>query len=131
MNFDAEVNNQIFRKDWPVILALNAHLATILPVRLKYSTSDFVAGQVLGADTASPPIYDRYSSVSGSQTAKCILLDTISSDQFLSPTGTALGRGVFGGEVYYAQCTDLSSGAISDLNGSTFTDATNVKIFKF
>ena len=55
-NFDAEVNNSLFRKDWPVILALNAHLATILPVRLSYVAAGYKAGQVLAytSGTASP-----------------------------------------------------------------------------
>lgn len=141
MNFDAYVNNQVFRKDWPVILALNAHLATILPIRLAAGDSQFnsngaIAGQVLAPDNLSPPLFHRYSAVSGTYNANCILLDSLDVSQFTATAAsgnTVAARGVFGGEVYLNNLIDASTTALnsSNLGGKTITDANNVPIYKF
>src|ERR1700733_3107341 len=108
MNFDAEVNNQIFRKDYQQILAINAHLATILGARVAYRAGGYNAGQVLASNGATPPVFSAYSAVSGSQNAAAILLDQIVDDGTVASTGTWLSRGVFGGEVYQTQLTDYN-----------------------
>lgn len=131
MQFDAEVNNQIFRKDWPQILALQPHLATLLPVRLGYNANGYGAGQVLASNGASPPVFNTYSSVSGSNTASCILMDAIDSTEFTSPTGTSMGRGIFGGFVYQQNLIDYNSTVLSNLGGKLITDASNIPILKF
>lgn len=130
LNFDAEVNNQIFRKDWPVILALNAHLATILPVRLDYNANGYSAGQVLCQEPSG--LFEAYSAGSGSgYTAQCILLDSIDSLQFNAPTGNALGRGVFGGEVFLTPLIDYNATVLTNLGGKIIKDASGVQILKF
>lgn len=130
LNFDPAVNNSIFRKDYPVILALNAHLATILPVRLDYNALGYPAGQVLCQEANG--LFEKYSAGSGSAlTAQCILLDTIPLEQFIAPTGTAMGRGVFGGQVYLSPLADYNATVLSNLNGRIIKDASGVQILSF
>lgn len=125
---DATFNGQIFRKDHPMILASNRHLATIYGVRLKNDTNGYLAGQVLAFNTVSSE-YEKYSEASGSYDAKCILFDAI--DAGTASTGTFLARGIFGGEVFYDKLTDIDSGAITDLGARVIQGSDGVDVLKF
>ncbi len=130
MNLDAKVNNEIFRKNHPIILASNRHLATIYPVRLKHDTGGYLAGQVL-VRNASTTYYEKYSASSGSYDAACILFEDVDGGEFAGSTGNALARGVFGGEVFKAKLIDYDSGVATDLSGRVITGADGVDVFKF
>jgi hypothetical protein len=110
---------------------MNAHLAIILPVRLAYNVNGYGAGQVLAPNASTPPLFSAYSSVSGSQNANCILFDAIDPLQFISPTGTAMGRGIFGGQVYQGNLIDYNSTVLTSLNGKLIMDANGINILKF
>lgn len=131
-NLDASYSNQIFRKDFPIILACNRHLATLLPVRLAYNASGYTAGQVLAQNSATL-LFQNYvnGGASGTGTAKCVLFQSIDASEFPSATGTAMEQGVFGGEVYDNLLIDADSTAKTDLNGRTFSDSSGTAIFKF
>lgn len=131
MDLNAKVNNEIVRRDFPIILALNKHLATVLPVVLKHDSEDgYVAGQVLVRNT-STGYFEKYSAASGTYDAAAILMDNVYAEEFSGTTGLCVSRGIFGGEVFKAKLTDLDSGAITDLGAKTIIDATGVEILKF
>jgi len=132
MNLDAKVNNQIFRKDHPIILASNRQLATLYPVRLDYSSDGYKAGTVLGRNSVDGnyAAYDNGAS-SGLDTAAAILFEDVPVESFPSATGTALARGIFGGEVFKAKLTGLDASAITDLKARTITGADGVDVLKF
>lgn len=126
---DANVNTQIFRKDWPMILALKRELAQISPVRLVLSSTGYTAGQVLGT-TTTPGMFDKWSNVSGTGVVSCILFESInSSDQ--PATGGELARAVFSGFVYTNMLIDYNATAKSGLNARDRTDATLLQITQF
>lgn len=131
MNFDAKVNNEITRNDYAIIIALNRHLATLLPVRLKNSATDIKAGTVLGRVTATG-FYAAYNDAAsdGTQVAKCILMDDVKAEEFPA-SGTAVGRGIFSGYVFKDKLTGLDSNGETDLGAKTIVDASGVNILKF
>lgn len=132
---DMRFNGSIFRKDFPIILSSNRHLATILPVRLYYQATDMAAGTVLAQYTSGPRInlYDAYSNggASGMDTAICILFEDAPNSDFANSSDTQLYRGIFGGEVFYNKLTGLDSNAITNLKARAFTDSEGEKILKF
>ena len=131
-NLDAKVNNEIFRKDHPQILASNRHLATLRGVRLRYDSGGYKAGQVLGLNTTSNTFMDyNGSGSSGEDTAKCILFEDVPVEAFPSSTGTAVARGIFGGEVYEDLLLDLDSNAKTDLGARSIEGSDGVAILKF
>ncbi len=131
---DAEVNNQIFRKDWSAIIAYRRDLATIEPVRLTYDSSGYLAGQVL-ARVTSTGVFGKFSSVSGgSYDSVCVLFENVtSSDEgtpgSTAPTGGALARAIFAGYVYKDKLVDYVNAA--QLGGKEMTDATQITVVKF
>lgn len=138
MNLDAKVNNQIKRNDFAIIIAVNRQLATILPVRLEQTASDRLAGLVLGRVTATG-FYTEYndSNSDGSEVAAAILFEDVlvedisSASPSGSASGTAIARGVFGGEVFQDKLTGLDAAAKVDLGARTIIDASGVSILKF
>lgn len=132
MNIDAKVDNEIFRKDHPMILAANRHLTSIKSARLAYDSGGYVAGQVLGKNSVSSEFADYADAgASGLDTAVGILLEDVPVEAFPSTTGSAMARMVVGGEVFEAKCTTLTSSAKTDLNGRSIVDSSGVTIFKF
>lgn len=125
-------NPQIFRKDYPAILAKNAHLASLAGIVLKYLSAGYSAGQVLARNSVTG-IYEKYvdGSASGIGDAACILLDDVPSTVFASSGDTAVTRGIFAGEVFEAKLTDLDAAAKVDLKGRSYTDASGITVFKF
>lgn len=132
MNIDAKVNNEIFRKDTPIILATNRHLATLLPVRLAYDALGYKAGEVVARNTVTG-MYQAYddSASSGLNVAAGILFESVEADKFPSTTGSAVARSIFGGEVFKSKLTGLDANGETDLKARTITDASGVEILKF
>ncbi len=124
----AAVNNSVFRKDWKLVIAANRHLAVIHGVNLQYDALGYEPGQVLAPTGAGASVYGKYSALSGSQKATCVLLDYITATE---SSGTATARGVFAGEVYNASLVDGSAQAIIDLNAKSFALPTGSTIVKF
>ena len=131
MNLDAKFNNQIKRNDYPIIIALNRHLATLLPVRLVNTGGDYAAGTVLGRVTASG-LYKAYndSNSDGSEVARCILFEDVLAEDVPAST-SAVARAIFAGYVFKDKLTGLDAAAIGDLYGKTIVDASGVNILKF
>lgn len=131
---DAEVNNQIFRKDWAAIIAYRRDLATIEPVRLQYDANGYPAGQCL-ARVTSTGVFGKYSAVSGlSIDTPCVLFESvIAADEGTpgvdAPTGGALARAIFAGYVYKSKLLDYTGP--SQLGGKEMTDATGITVVKF
>jgi len=132
MNLDAKVNTSIFRKDHPIILATNRHLATLLPVRLAYDAAGYVAGEVVGRITADGN-YASYidGNSDGTQVAVGILFESVEAELFPSTSGTALARMIAGGEVFESKLTGLDAAAKVDLKARSIIDASGVTIMKF
>jgi len=130
-NLDAKVKTQIFRKDFPIILATNRHLATILGVRLAYNVAGYSAGTVLARRTDG--LYAAYNdaSASGLNTARGILFEDVVAEEFTASTGTAVARTIFGGEVFKDKLTGLDANGEVDLMARTIIDASGVSILKF
>lgn len=131
MNSDAKVNNSIFRKDHPQILASNRLLATLYPVRLAFDPAGYKAGEVVARNTVSG-LYAAYdnSASSGLDTAAAILFEDVPVDS-MPASGTAIARGIFGGEVFKSKLTGLDAPAIVDLKARTITGADGVDVLKF
>lgn len=129
MDLDANVNNQIFRKDYPVIIAKNRHLASLAPVRLVSTGSDYQAGTVLAKNSTSG-LFQAYANggASGTGTAVCVLMETITDDPV---NGSMVGRGIFAGELYKDNLVGLDSGAITNLGAKSYQASDGVNILKF
>lgn len=125
---DATFSGQIFRKDHPMVISSNRHLATLLPVRLAYDAGGYKAGQILALDSVANQ-YKKFSAVSGSYQAACVLFEDVSA---LGSSGTALARGIFGGEVFTSLLLDYSATAKTQLGARDIVDSSGVgSITKF
>jgi Bacteriophage lambda head decoration protein D len=131
MNLDARINNELTRNDYPIIIAMQRHLATILPVRLVNTGADYKAGTVVGRVTATG-LYKAYndSNSDGSEVAKAILFEDVVATDVPASTN-AVARGIFSGYVFKDKLVGLDAAAIGDLQAKTVTDASGVDILKF
>jgi hypothetical protein len=132
---DLSFNSEIFRKDNPLVLATNRASAVLLPVRLRYDSDGYVAGQTLGRNT-SDGWFQKYESggSSGIDTAACILLKSAATGDFdgTGSTGSTTAVGIFGGcAVYKDNLIDWDSDAKTDLNGREITDASGTTLVYF
>lgn len=128
MNLDANVNNQLFRKDYPQIIAKNRHLASLSGVRLKGVAADYQAGTVLGKNSVDGLFYAyNTGSASGLNTAVCVLMETIADNG----ESTLLGRGIFSGELLQDNLTGLDAGAKTNLGARSYQASDGVNILKF
>lgn len=129
---DAEVNNQIFRKDFSAIIAKRRDLASIGPVRLYDDSNDYLAGEVLARIT-STGVFKRWSAASGaSYDSVCVLFENVLAYEFdATVTGGALARAIMGGYVYKDKLVDYDSGAKSAMAAVEQTDASGVTVVKF
>jgi len=129
MNLDAEINNQIFRKDYPQIIAKNRHLASLAGVRLLAVGNDYIAGQVLAKNTVSG-YFQAYQNggASGLGTAACVLMESIAD---LGLSTTLVGRGIFSGELFQGNLIGLDANAITNLGARSYTASDGVQILKF
>lgn len=133
-NLDADFKSEIRRFDSPMILACNRHKATILPVRLRYNSSGYKAGEVISRNTGDG-LYDKYAdgASSGLGTANAILLAPQSALSFGSGSGSGSQavQGCFAGEVYYDKLVGIDANGITDLGGKKITDGTGTNILIF
>lgn len=130
-NLDAEFSPQIFRKDFPMILATNRHLATLLPVRLAYDSAGYLAGQCLARRTDGLFVKYANGGASGTGTAAGFLFAPVDVSEFPSTTGTAVERGVFTGQLFSSLLIGNDSAADTTLSARKITDATGVVIYSF
>lgn len=131
-NLDAQYNPQIFRKDYPQIIATNVHLATILGVRLAYDAAGYNAGVCLAQNSVSG-LFQKYSNggASGLGTAVAFLYAPVDVSDFPSATGTVLERGVFTGELTSALLTGNDATADGQLGARKFAGSDGITIYKF
>lgn len=128
MNLDANINNQLFRKDNTVIIAKNRHLASLAGVRLKGVAADYQAGTVLGKNSVDGYFYAYNNGASsGLDTAVCVLMETIADNG----ESTLLGRGIFSGELYKDNLVGFDSAAGTDLGARSYQASDGVNILKF
>lgn len=132
MKTDINFNPEIFRKDYPMVIAKNRHLASIGAVRLAYDADGYPAGTVLARNSVSG-LYQAYDDggSSGLNTAKCVMLDEFSVSEFEDTDATALARGIFGGELFYSKLIGIDANGITDLGGKRYIEADGVEVFKF
>lgn len=129
---DAEVNNQIFRKDFGAIIALRRDLAQISPVRLYDDGASYYMGECLARNTSTGE-FQRWSAVSGgSYDTPCVLFEDVLSYQFdATVTGGALARAVMAGYVFKTKLVDYNSQFLTAVGGRVMTDASGVAVVKF
>ncbi len=130
-NFDSE----IFRKDYPIVIATNRHSAILLPVRLAYHADGYVAGQLLAQNSTSKR-YVKYnlSGASGEDTAKAVLFESKPTDDFDSTasTGSTMAVAIFGGcTLYKDKLLDYDADALTDLKARLIEDASGASLFMF
>ena len=129
---DAEVNNNIFRKDYPMVIALRRDLAQISPVRLKADGNDYIAGQCL-ARRVSTGMFERWSAVSGATNdSQCVLFQSVLAYEFdAAVTGGALARAIFSGFVFQSKLIDYVAGSSLGSGAKAQTDASGLTVVKF
>jgi hypothetical protein len=137
---DANFNSSIFRKDWPIIIAMRRDLASFIGVRVPFDANGYLPGQVL-AYNSSTQLFNKWSAVSGSLTPSCILYDGCdlqSQQQVAQPPGSTSGvsgssllRALAGGFVYTNMLVDYNSTAKSGLGATDLTDSGGNLITKF
>lgn len=130
-SLDAATTGQIFRRDFPMVLACNRHQALLLPVRIMWESAaatGLVAGTVLARNTGSG-FYQRYDSggASGLDVAACVLFASV-----IPPaSGTDMGIGIFEGKVYENKLVGLDAGAKTDLGARSIIDGSGDQILIF
>jgi hypothetical protein len=131
-NLDAFFSGQIFRRDFPQIIATNVHLATLLGVRLQYDAAGYNAGVCLAQNNVSL-LFTKYvsSGPSGTGTAVAFLYAPVDVSDFPSTTGTVLERGVFTGELRDALLTGNDATADTQLGARRFAGSDGITIYKF
>lgn len=122
---DATFDGQVFRKDHPMVIVRNRHLASIIPSRLAYNADGYKAGQVIALDTDDT--WKKWSLVSGTATVVGVLFEDIAA---LASSGTALARGIMAGEVDKAQLIDYNAQAKTAMLAKEFP-ANGVTVVKF
>lgn len=130
-NLDANFNPQVFRKDFPQILATNRHLASFDSARLLYDAAGYAAGVCVARRTDG--LYGKYvnGGASGLGTAAGFLFAPIDPTEFSNGTGTAVERFVYGGELLNSVLTGNDSAADTQLGARRVTGADGVTIYKF
>lgn len=126
---DAQINQEIFRKDWPNVIAMRRELASIQPARLALVSGGYLGGQVL-ARNDSTGLWEKFSAASGTYDAKGILFEDVSEEE-LGATGGGLARVITSGFVYTDKLVDYDSEARTDLLAKDIVDATGISVTKF
>lgn len=134
---DASSSTQIFRKDFPQIIALKREAAVMLGVRLKYRAEGYKAGRVLGRYDMGPNqgLFDHYDDTatgasSGLATAACILLQDIDLTG-ATATYNPLSKAAFAGYVYQDALLGLDANAKTDLKARTIIGSDGVSVLEF
>jgi hypothetical protein len=126
---DATTSGNIFRKDYPMVIAQNRQHAVLIGVRLAYNPSGWIAGQVVARNSVSG-YWDAYSNgaSSGLGTAAGVLFH----DLLDAPSGMAAAAQIIvKGELYQQKLIGLDSNAISNLGARSVTDGAGTQILMF
>lgn len=133
-SLDVKFSGEIFRKDFPMVIATNRQNAVLLPVRLQYVVGGYVAGQVLARDPADG-LYKKYDDAGapGVATAAAVLFESIAESDFdgvlASSSTTAVG--IFGGcTLYLDKLVGYDAAAGVDLGAKEIIDASGVSLLK-
>lgn len=131
-NLNAQFNPQIFRRDFPQIIATNVHLATFIGVLLAYQSGGYLAGVCLAQNNVSGQ-FQPYANggPSGTGTAVGFLVNPVDVSDFPSATGTVLNVAVAGGELTNSILTGNDSTADSQLGARRITGSDGFTIYKF
>jgi len=128
-DLDMKINTEVFRKNFPIIIAVNRHQATLLPMRVEYRAADYYAGQVMAKRT-STGLFAAYAGVGGPDgtgTAVSVLFEDISNQvASAAPSGSNVARGIFAGKVWKGKLIGLDANAITNLNARTLSDSSNL-----
>lgn len=130
---DAEINNQIFRKDFTAIIALRRDLAQLSPVRLVGDGNDYLAGQCLVRVTSTGE-FKRFSAASGgAYDSPCVLFENVLAYEFdATVTGGSLARAIMStAGVYKNKLVDYNATFKTAIVGKEITDASGVTVVKF
>lgn len=132
---DPVFNGEIFRKDFPLVIASNRASAQLNPVRLRYNSAGYLAGTVLARNTTDG-LYQPYvdGAASGTGTAACVLFEGHGTEDFpgTASTDSCLAVGIFGGcSLFFDNLTGLDAAGEVDLGMREITDATGVKTVTF
>lgn len=130
-DLDVVIKTEVFRKDHPVIIAKNRHLATIDSARIAYAALGYVGGTVMARNSVSG-FYQAYADngASGIDTAAGILFEGITAEEFNGKT-SSMAQLITGGQVFEAKLIGLDAAAKTDLQARSFIDATGTTILMF
>ncbi len=131
MALDFFTSTEVFRKNYPMVLANNRQQATITGVRVAYNANGYLAGTVMARNSVSG-YYQAYSDVgaSGIDTAVGILFHDIEVEDFNSLTSTA-AQLITKGNVFEAKLTGLDANAKIDLGARSVIDGYGNTILMF
>lgn len=131
---DARFKGEIFRQDYPQIIAMDRHLAKLIPARFQYSAAVLQAGQAVGRRTADGYFYPYMQSATGGEgTGVGVLLDyldfTGATGSGANGYGTRMGRVCVGGApLFNANLVGATGNFLSDVKGRVVTDATGTAL---
>lgn len=131
-DISAKFSGEIFRKDYPIIIAQSIQQATFVPALLAFDSAGYLAGQVLGRNSVSG-LYQKYNDAgaSGVDVARGVLFESHASGEFQDATGQVAARMVIGGTLFKDKLTGLDSAAETDFGAKTIVDATGTTLLKF
>lgn len=133
-NLDLVSSTEIFRKNHPIIIAMNRHLSTIRPMRVEFLSGGYSAGQVMAKRTSSGLFgkYDNAATGDGLDTAVCVLMEDVQDMVSGSgASGSDLARGIYGGIVFTDKLIGLDSAARVDLGAKNLLDSSGINLLKF
>ena len=132
-DLNALTSGEIFRKNNPMVLAMNRHQATIIGALFSYDAAGYAAGTVVARNSVSG-LYCAYNdsiAASGVDTAVGVLFNDIDVTDFATANSVVLQNVIVGGKVFYAKLTGIDANAITDLKARNVTDATGDVIMMF
>jgi hypothetical protein len=138
---DALFNNQIFRKDNPIILACRRDQAVFMGARVIYDSTGYLPGNCLVRVT-STGLFSKWSAASGgTYDSPCVMFDQLTNDQETAGFTGGVSTGVSGASlvrvltaakgVYTANLIDYDSNFKTQLKSKDMTDAGGVGITLF
>lgn len=126
---DVNYKAEIFRKDFPQLIAKSMQRLVTLPVRLAYNSAGYSQGTVLARDAADG-LYKKYDDGGGTgvNTAVCVLADEVSA---VDSSGTKLAVAIVHGELYNDKLVGIDANGRTDMGARTYTEADGTVIFSF
>ena len=131
-DLNAKTSGEIFRKNNPMILAMNRHQASIIGAMVAYSASGYKAGTVMARNNVSG-LYQAYNDAgsSGINTATGILFNDIDVTDFADASSSVLQNVIIAGQVYYTKLTGIDANGLVDLGARVVVDAVQDQIMIF